>query len=251
MIWFILILCGIILFLIKPSSNATPFKHKYYAHRGFHQADQSVKENSILAFQEAVKRGYGIELDVQFSKDNEVVIYHDYNLNRLDDVNSTVRELSLEELRKYQIPTLKEVLELIDGKVELIIELKSIPDYQLLSLKVKELLDQYQGPYCIESFDPRIVAWFKQQAPQIKRGQLIMPGYYYDNKLLGYLINTLFYNFLTKPHFLAIHHKISHVHPFIKVNQWMGVQTVLWTIHQEHKTDYPWVDAIIFEHFEA
>ena len=160
---------GIFLLLIKPRSprkrpDATPFLGKEYAHRGLHT--KTIPENSLRAFEGAVERGLGIELDIQLSADNEVVVFHDFTLNRVAGVDKKVKDLTAEELANLSlcgqgdgVPTLKQVLELVDGKVPLIIELK-IPGFDLsVCPKAFELLDCYTGPYCVESFHPMALNW--------------------------------------------------------------------------------------------
>lgn len=251
MIYIVLIVVLIVLFLISPSMSSREFKHQKYAHRGLYKEDQSIKENSMRAFEEAAVRGYGIELDVQLNLEDEVVIYHDFNLSRLEKEDSNIIDLNLVDLEKYEISTLKNVLKMIDGRVELIIELKSDKNRTRLCQKVSEILLDYKGPYCVESFDPRIVAWFKKYQPQMMRGQLIMPIHNYDNVVMGLFVNSLLYNVFTRPHFLAMNVKSTHFNPLVKLNQLMGVKTCLWTVHEIKQTQFNWVDAYIFEYFDA
>lgn len=247
----LVVLLLLFVFMILGYPHSQKFKHEKYTHRGLHTQNQSVRENSLDAFKQAIEKGYGIELDVQLSKDFEVVVYHDFNLLRLDKLDTKVFDLNLADLNQYNIPTLQEVLDLVDGQVELIIELKADKNRNKLSECVLSILKAYQGPYCVESFDPRIVYYFRKNAPTMKRGQLIMPVQKYDNKVVGFIVNSLLYQFLTRPHFLAINVDNTRVNPMIKLNQLIGVESCLWTVHQNHKTDYGWVDATIFEYFDA
>ncbi len=247
----VIVLILLFVFMIMGYPHSQKFKHKKYTHRGLHTQNQSVKENSLDAFKKSIEKGYGIELDVQLSKDFEVVVYHDFNLLRLDKQDIKIFDLNQSDLSQYHIPTLQEVLDLVDGQVELIIELKADKNRNKLSELVLSILKDYQGPYSIESFDPRIVYYFRKNAPTIKRGQLIMPVKKYDNKLVGFVVNTLLYQFLTRPNFLAINVDSTRFNPMIKLNQLIGVESCLWTVHQNHKTDYGWVDAYIFEYFDA
>ena len=123
------------LFCIKPNKprmdKMKPFYNYYYAHRGLHDK-KSRPENSIPAFQNAVSHGYGIELDVQKTKDHVLVVFHDEDLQRLCHVNKKLYQCTYKELQKYslrgtkeRIPRLKDVLKAIDGKVPLIVEIKS------------------------------------------------------------------------------------------------------------------------------
>lgn len=251
MIVYLIIFTVICVVLIKPQKSRNKFVHQKYAHRGFYKKDQSIKENSMKAFEEAVNRGYGIELDVQLNKDHEVVVYHDFNLTRLEEAEFNIKDLGLVDLRQYEICTLQEVLDLVQGKIELIVELKSDSNRNELCQKVTDILKYYNGPYCVESFDPRIVRWFNIHAAGFKRGQLIMPVGNYDNKLVGLFINSLLYNLWTKPNFLAVNVNSSQRNPMIKLCQLLGVQICLWTVHQHEQTSYFNADAYIFEHYEA
>lgn len=160
------------LFLIMPrifkSRDFSPFLNRYYAHRGFH--DKEIPENSMKSFELAVKYDYGIELDVHLSKDEIPVVFHDHSLKRMCKIDKNINDLTYEELQVLRlknsnetIPRLADVLKLVDGKVPLIVELKARAkdDFNLLSEKTAEVLDKYQGSYCIESFNPFVLFWFK------------------------------------------------------------------------------------------
>ena len=138
------------------------FRQYRYAHRGLHNIDRKVPENSILAFRYAIAGGFGAELDVHLTKDKRLVVIHDSFLDRLCGVHERVEEHTLEELRKLtlqgtkeKIPLLEEVLPLFEGKAPLIIELKvENGNYRGLCEGTCRLLSSYRGDYCIESFDP-------------------------------------------------------------------------------------------------
>lgn len=200
--------------------DTTPFKNRHYAHRGLHDNRTSVPENSLKAFELAVEAGYGIEMDIQLSKDNIPVVFHDKTLKRMCGKEGYVWDYTLEELRqntladsKEQIPTFEEVLKLIDGKVPLIIEYKmDNPNIKVCELG-NQLLSQYKGVYCIESFHPKAVRWYRKNRPDIVRGQLSM-DFSKDEKynapyfvVMTYLLS----NFITRPDFIAYHHVDEHI----------------------------------------
>lgn len=250
MIWLYILFIGLILiFLMAPSFDKRALYQRFYAHRGLHSEDLALVENSLSAFAGSMKDGYGMELDVRLSSDDEVMVYHDDNLKRLHRVDQSINTLTKDELKAYGIPTLLETLDLIDGKVGLIIELKADKDRDKLSELTYNILKSYEKDYVVESFDPRIVRWFKKNAPEVTRGQLIMPVKNYENKALGILINSLLYNFLTRPHFLAMNVDNSKAHPAMWVNKLLGVKIVLWTVKKEHVYHKKHVDAVIFESF--
>lgn len=149
----------------------------YVAHRGlFNKTD--APENSIPAFKLAVENGFGIETDVQMSSDGVLVVFHDDTLDRMTGFHGNLCDLTFSELRELrlagtdcQIPTFEEFLQVANG-VNLVVEIKKHKHIGEVERKVCEALASYKGNYCIESFDPLIVRWFKVHAPNIIRGQL-------------------------------------------------------------------------------
>lgn len=203
--------------MIKPSGKKHPLEpeiKKYiYAHRGLHRKENGIPENSMAAFRLASEKEYGIELDVHLSADNTPVVIHDTSLRRTagTDINITdipdgnIKNYYLENTRE-RIPFLKEVLNEISGKVPLLIELKADNNVIPLCDAVTEALKDYTGVYAIQSFDPRIVRYFRKIHPEIMRGQLA--GYLRKNgdDLHGFLdfgLRNLLTDFLTKPHFIS------------------------------------------------
>ena len=145
------------------------------AHRGLHTKD--IPENSLSAFENALKNNYAIELDVQFTKDKEVVVFHDENLKRMTNDTRNIEDVNYDELKNLRlgntneiIPTLEEVLELVDSKVAILIEIKDCKDYIELSEKTYEILKGYEGNYAIQSFNPFILEWYKNNASEVVRG---------------------------------------------------------------------------------
>lgn len=234
---------GIFLLLIKPRSprkrpDATPFLGKEYAHRGLHT--KTIPENSLRAFEGAVERGLGIELDIQLSADNEVVVFHDFTLNRVAGLDKKVKELTAEELAKLSlcgqgdgVPTLKQVLELVDGKVPLIIELK-IPGFDLsVCPKAFELLDCYTGPYCVESFHPMALNWLRKNRPNVLRGQLSSDFFGHKeegSKLQFFVVKNLLLNVLAKPDFIAFDIRYPKAWAFTLCCDFWHALPIGWTI---------------------
>ena len=149
-----------------------------YAHRGLHS--DTVPENSMDAFSRALNGGYGIELDVHLMKDGNLAVIHDASLKRTAGADVLIEDLCTEDLENYRlegteqkIPTFLEVLDLFNGKAPLIVELKPVGNnHDALCARVCAALDKYTGVYCIESFDPRCVYWFRKHRPDVIRGQL-------------------------------------------------------------------------------
>ena len=160
------------------------FAGRNYAHRGLFTKDQSTPENSLPAFAAAAEAGYGIELDVQFSADRQLLVFHDDTLDRMTGTHGWVRDFAYADIAAmpllgtaYHAPLFAEVLATVAGRVPLIVEIKSRSAYSdayldELCRAVLTALDGYAGPYCIESFDPRVVARIRHLAPGVLRGQL-------------------------------------------------------------------------------
>lgn len=186
-----------------------------YAHRGLW--DTKIPENSMAAFANALRHGYGIELDIRLTKDSKLVVFHDDDLRRMCGIDKRVRELTLSELRgltlrgtKEPIPTLAEVLALVDGAVPLLIEIKGDGTEHAICRRAVSLLDGYRGAFAIEAFDPRILAWFKSHRPRYARGQLVTrlhagktPGAP-QSKLTCFALSHMLLNVLSRPDFIAI-----------------------------------------------
>ena len=200
-------------------ADPAPFNTKFFAHRGLHDNKSGAPENSMPAFRKAVEKGYGIELDVQLSSDGVPVIFHDLDLARACGVQGLVRERTYEELQtlrlfgsEEKIPTLKDFLEMVDGRVPLIVEFKSEDSDLTLCRVIAPMLRAYKGAYCIESFNPLVLLWYRIHQPKVMRGQLSdgfihIPKYRALNKApITIPVQFLIPNFLSKPDFIAYNH---------------------------------------------
>lgn len=248
----IIILLLIYLFLIKGKSSK--IDKRPYAHRGFHDQHGAPAENTLSAFKKAKDYGYGIELDVQLTRDEKVVVFHDETLKRMAQDKRKVSELNFDELKSINIlgshiPTLEETLTLVSGQVPLIVELKSHGNYRKLCSETAQLLDCYEGDFVIESFDPRIVYWFRKNRPNFRRGILVMNYKKYDSIMQGLLINSLLLNVLMRPHFIALAKDVVDKHPSVLLYRYLNGNIVVWTIHENDP--YKKEDIIIFEYFRA
>lgn len=232
-----------------------PFWHRNFAHRGLHEKDQSIPENSLRAFERAAAAGYGIELDVQLSRDGQVVVFHDDTLNRICGVDARVDEktyaelleLSLAGSEEDRIPLFTEVLKLVDGRGPMIVELKSGKRNKELCEKTYEILQKYRGDACVESFDPSIVAWFRFHAPEILRGQLAMRPERYETMKpwQKQLFGNCLCNVLARPHFIA--YEVGEKTFPIKLAEKMGAMRICWTSHDLRNEIVN--DAVIFEYY--
>ena len=152
------------------------------AHRALHDAGQGVPENSRAAVGRAVRAGYGVEIDVQLSADGQAMVFHDGTLDRLTHTTGPVASRTARELTdltltgsEEHIPTLSEILRLVDGKVPLLIEIKDQSGglgegEDRLERAVAADLDGYTGPAAVMSFNPHVIARMKALAPDVPRG---------------------------------------------------------------------------------
>jgi len=184
-------------------------KNTYIAHRGYH-CPKEAPENSMAAFKRAMEEGFAIELDLHLLKDHRVVVFHDDQLKRMTGYDKNIIDCTWDEIQGLQlldteekIPLFKEVLELVDGKVPLLIEIKNRRKVGTLEKKIGELLKEYEGAFAIQSFNPYSVGWFKEHAPTILRGQL---SGNFDNEDLAFykkfLLKKLLLNHVSKPDFI-------------------------------------------------
>jgi len=148
------------------------------AHRGLHDAENGVIENTSCAVEAALAGGYAIEVDLQLTGDGEAVVFHDYSLDRLTTSTGKLLEQTTTQIQSAQfracgdrIQTLGELLDQVDGKATLLIELKANwRNPGPLEKRVAAVLDSYSGPVGVMSFDPRSIAILRNQAPQVVRG---------------------------------------------------------------------------------
>ena len=208
------------------------------------------------AFRLAAHEGYGIELDVQLSKDGEVVVFHDDTLDRICGVHSRVDELSFGELSRLRlcgteegIPLLSDVLKSIRGCEALIVELKNGSRNRELCEKTKALLDEYRGNVCIESFNPLIVAWFRIHAPEYIRGQLATSVKDYTDdgfsRAMAFILHNTLLNFLSRPQFIA--YRIGKRPLPVRLCTRLGAMNIGWTSHEPRNEKGR--DAVIFEYY--
>lgn len=239
---FILFSLIYLLIVIRPRARAPRSEALLcdYAHRGLHGKD--VPENSLLAFELAAREGHGIELDVQLSADREVMVFHDYTLVRMTGCDKKLCEMSAKELKELRlkgtdesIPTFREVLELIDGRVPLLVELKGESADSSLCPKVAELLRGYKGDYCIESFNPILLSKMRKELPDAYRG-LLYTNTCKDKKShspLNIVITCMGLNFLARPNFIAYNKKYRGSYAVRLMIELYGTPRFVWTAKGE------------------
>ncbi len=234
----------------------------HYAHRGLHDIDRDIPENSLAAFRLAVENGYGAELDVHLTKDGRLAVMHDDTLLRMTGNPRRISDCTLAELSELRlagtqerIPLLEEVLPLFEGRTPLVIEIKPCgKNYAVLTRKVCNLLRSYPHlSFCIESFDPRVLLWLRRKHPELIRGQLSC-DFLKDRHGLSlpaaFCLTALLTNFLTAPHFVAYRFEDRRQPSVLLCRKLWGVQGFNWTIRTAEDAEQSLKEGnlIIFEH---
>lgn len=243
-----LILTGLYLFLImprlrKPAAGAAPLTTSHFAHRGYFTEEEKKPQNTLAAFARAAEAGYGMELDVHLTKDNRLAVIHDHHLGALCGYDGIVEDMTLEELKRLRvhntvqtIPTLREVLNTVNGRTPLLVETKGVNVEPLMPLVMAEL-DNYNGLYCIESFNPLHLRWLKKHRPEVLRGQLACKNGWQKEKnlkekLKKFASEKLLCNFLSRPDFIAYSYPDARM-TSVRLNKKMGAVIAGWTIRDE------------------
>jgi glycerophosphoryl diester phosphodiesterase len=225
-----------------------------FAHRGLHVRD--APENSLGAIGRAVCAGFPVEIDVRLSGDGRVVVIHDSDLPRLTGAHGQIEKTRWEDLRALRligtperIPSLHEVLHIVGGKVDLLVELKSAGNAHRLARAVANEITPAHTRCAIQSFDVRVVHWFRRHAPLIPRGQIAcrfegdpMPAWQ------KFLLSRYAFNFLTRPHFLAHRWQDTPLSRFANPTK---RPVLAWTVRSpdEEHTALQHADSIIFENY--
>ena len=259
----VLIMFCIYLFLIRTrrqGKTISAYRGVNFAHRGLHGDGRA--ENSLSAFIAARDAGFGIELDVRLSSDGEMVVFHDDTLTRVAGIDKRVDELTLAELRSCRLldtedtlPTLREVLDVIDGRVPLLIEIKEDAGKSAVTQTLVKELEGYSGPYIVESFNPLSLKLFRRLRPDVPLG--ILSQHFcrrdeYRGKALYFILQNMLLNFLSVPNFVAYDHTDSNMLSLKLARRLFGTLTVAWTVRSEEegraaKTHK--FDSIIFENY--
>ncbi len=241
------------------------FEGVYYAHRGLFDNEGDAPENSLPAFQRAADKGYGMEMDVQVTKDGIPVVFHDFTLERMCGKEGKVCDYTWQELKSFKlgnsqetIPLFEDVLKAVGGRVPLIVEIKV--EWMDLSVcpAADRLLRDYQGLYCIESFNPLVLLWYRRNHKDIIRGQL-SDGFVKASRLKeswhllvqNFLLQNLLFNWLTKPDFVAYNHKYEEVLARRLCRSLYRNMAVAWTIRSQEELERAKgrFDLFIFDSF--
>jgi len=258
-------LAGYYLYHIAPNTGRKeqmrPFEEQYIAHRGLFHPDAGIPENSLPAFRRAVEAGHGIELDVQMTTDHRLVVFHDDNLKRMCGVDRRLTDFCWNDLKKLKlsnseerIPLLNEVLSVIDGRVPLIVEIKPRGPWLETTRRVARRMDRYSGLYCMESFHPLAVAWYRKNRPHVIRGQLAKDFLHSGDKMVlpgKILLANMLLNNYARPDFIAYDFRDADQPTFRLMRKLFPAEYVAWTVKSQEeltqaKKDF---DVILFDSF--
>lgn len=225
------------------------------AHRGLH--DDIAPENSLEAIDKAIAAGVAIEIDVHLSADKQVVVFHDTTLDRMTGRSDRLAERTLTELQQItlldsssHIPSLRQVLARIDGQVPLLIEIKNKGKVGELEQAIADQLDQYQGDFALQSFNPYSMGWFAKHRPTWLRGQLSCD--FRDETDMAwmkkFLLRHLLMNSVSRPHFIGYDIRCLPAWVVTRARK-NGTPVLAWTVSNEQKQQHAnkFADNIIFE----
>lgn len=237
------------------------------AHRGLHDAKKGIIENTGPAFEAALAKGYGIECDLRPAAGGLPVVFHDETLNRLVDGKGPVAHLEAPALKRLRyknsdthVLTLAEFLDLVDGRVPLLVEVKSEwrpPDKAFLS-KIAKLVNGYRGPIALMSFDPDVMTVLRHLTPNLPLG--IVSGSYAGHgwwnrkvsKARAQALRDLLLSGPVAPDFYA--YQVSALPTAVTsyVREVQGLPLFTWTVRsaKDRARAAKWADAPIFEGFE-
>ena len=224
---------------------------KPIAHRGLW--NESIVENSLCSYQNAIDNGYPIEIDLYSTTDGKLVSFHDSTLNRMTGVDGFIYDKSYEQLSQLnlgasteKIPLFDQVLELCQNKTPLLIEIKNQPDKDIVK-KVVERLKTYKGEFAIQSFNPLYINQVKKLAPEFIRGILGTNDAKEESFINRFVVKNLAFNRLIKPDFISY----SFEDLPLKKRKTKNKCLITWTVTTEE--DYlkvkGKVDNVIFEKF--
>lgn len=262
---FLLVLCLLATFLVAPRMFHKPdmsaFMGTNVAHRGYFDNEAGIPENSLASFQAAIEKGFVIELDIQISSDGVAFVFHDADLERMCGVQGKIWEYTAAELKEMKlfgteetIPTFEETLALVNGQVPLLVEYKMDKVDTAVCAAGQALLDEYNGAYAIQCFDPRALLWYKKNAPQVARGQLaekFWENEKYDGQPLYLVLTYMLTNVATRPDFIS--YKAIHKDNLsLKVCRILGAKTACYTVKNAEELAYVSgdFDMYIFDSFD-
>ncbi|CAN0448642.1 unnamed protein product, partial [Phaeothamnion confervicola] len=221
---------------------------------------KGIIENTAGAFEAAIKGNFAIECDVQLTADGEAIVFHDDDLDRLTEAKGPVKALTVPALQKVKLKatsdrmqTLAELLEQVDGRATLVIELKSLWDgNEALAKRALQVLERYSGPYCLMSFDPDVIACLRVLSPQTLRGivadRTTDPYYNALPVAKRHSMRTFAHLAETQPHFVSYYWRELPFEPVTEIRN-AGHPVITWTLRSKEEASQAlrYCDQVTFE----
>ncbi len=237
------------------------------AHRGFHKATEGRLENTPSAVAAAIERNFSIEVDVQELADGDALVFHDDTLERLTFETGSVIARTFDELKDVamrgtsdKLWRLDDLLDLVDGRVGLCIEIKSHfrrDSQRGFVVRLAERLSRYKGPVAVKSFDPDMLSILREVAPELPRGIVAdntrdMKEWGRASRIERFMLRHLLHAPRTRPHFVS--YSIRHlpaIGPTI-LRRWFGCPLITWTVRTEEDRRRAAIlaDQMVFEGFD-
>ena len=243
---FIALLICLYFFMLCPGKGRRellePFRSTYIAHRGLFNKEDA-PENSMEAFRRARDAGYAIELDVHLTRDGQLAVFHDDDLKRMCGEDKKISQMTFEELSQYRllescekIPLFSQVLSEIDGRVPLLIEIKTDGDVKKTAAAVDVATKDYKGTFAVQSFNPVAPYFFKKHRREVPRG--ILSTDYSKGKVnqpffIAFIMTNLLCNFVVRPDFIAYNHKYADQASFALMRKLYKTECAAWTVRNE------------------
>ena len=237
-----------------------PFVRTPIAHRGLFSPELGVPENSLAAFRRAVDHGFGMELDVQLTSDDVLVVFHDDSLERMCGVKKNLRDCTWDQLQQlrlagtgHRIPRFSEVLDAVAGATPMVVEVKPNGRAIEAAQAAVEALRDYQGVFCVESFNPAVVWWFRRKHPELVCGQLATNSM--GNRSISWarrvICTNMLMNGLTRPDFVAYDRNCVSNLSYRACRKLFNPSLVTWTVRSQEAFDRAQAQgqAVIFDSF--
>lgn len=230
------------------------------AHRGLHGGD--IPENSFAAFEAAINAGYAIEMDVRFSKDYKLVVFHDDELDRVTDGKGFVKDYTYEELQKFSLKNgehirlFSDFLSFVNGRTPILIEIKYMPHTKGLPEATVEALKGYKGDYALQSFNPLYLIKCRKLCPDKPIGQLASWGEYADFKycpamwhIKAGVMRRLWLNSIVKPDFVSYRYDYLPMRCTTRFRRKANKVLLAWCVRTKEQLEkiHGLVDNVIFE----
>lgn len=213
--------------------NLNPLLNRLIAHRGVH--NKYIKGNSLIAIELAVMKKIPVEFDITLTKDNVVILCHD-SFIKCDDKKYIINKYNYKYLKNicHELVTLERVLNIVSGKIPLLIELKPYNKGKKLEKECTKILDKYKGYFAIQSFSPFTIYWFKKNKESYIRGQLLTNTYNY-NFIVNGIYKYMLFNKFTNPDFICYNIKGLPNKQIEKIRNSKPV--IGWTVKKQEQID--------------